>query len=160
MSREKPAEPSTRCKRSKPLGANQKSLFNDQSPFHKTRGIVVSFIWGHGTSRKSKTLVGGMAIDRETVPIEGYAREACISRSKPRNLSDAGTWLSNPQRHPRADRPNCALRIEVFPHTFINHATRMIYLFVLKTKMATEVRKCFLKFTNIIEQDGCCIKLI
>ena len=43
---------------------------------------------------------------------------------------------------------------------FIDDATRRTYLFVLKTKMAKEVRECFLKFKNIFEQDGRCIKTI
>ena len=44
--------------------------------------------------------------------------------------------------------------------TFIDDATRMMYLFVLKTKMAKEVRECFLRFRNIFEQGGRCIKSI
>src|SRR5438552_17770730 len=44
--------------------------------------------------------------------------------------------------------------------TFIDDATRMTYLFVLKSKSAKEVRECFLKFRNIFEQDGRRVKSI
>jgi hypothetical protein len=43
---------------------------------------------------------------------------------------------------------------------FIDDATRMTYLFVLKTKTAQEVRECFLEFRNTFEQDGRRIKSI
>jgi len=36
----------------------------------------------------------------------------------------------------------------------------MAYLFVLKTKMAKEVKECFLEFRNVFEQDGRRIKSI
>jgi len=36
----------------------------------------------------------------------------------------------------------------------------MMYLFVLKTKMVKEVKECFLRFRNIFEQEGRCMKPI
>ena len=62
---------------------------------------------------------------------------------------------------------NISSRIDLIPLgesryvlIFIDDATRMMYLFMLKTKIANEVRECFLKFRNIFEQDRCRIKSI
>src|SRR5271170_6674171 len=44
--------------------------------------------------------------------------------------------------------------------TFIDEATQMMYIFLLKSKTAKEVHECFLKFRNIFEQDGRRVKSI
>jgi hypothetical protein len=57
------------------------------------------------------------------------------------------------------DRPHRTGRIPLFL-TFIDDATKMTYLFVLRSKTAKEVRECFLKFRNVFEQDGRRVKSI
>jgi transposase InsO family protein len=110
-------------------------------------------------------LVEGMAIDPETLPKEGYACEACILGSQTRNLSDAPmTRCTVPGDRIHSDICGwitpIALGESRYILIFIDDATRMTYLFVIKTKTAKEVRECFLKFRNIFEQDGRRIKSI
>ena len=115
--------------------------------------------------QKAMKLVDGMAIDPETLPKEGYACEACISGSQTRNLSDA------PMK--RRSEPGDLIHSDIcgwidpialgdsrYFLTFIDDATRMTYLFALKTKTAKEVRECFLEFRNVFEQDGRRVKSI
>jgi hypothetical protein len=109
--------------------------------------------------QKAQTIVEGMAIDPTTLPKEGYACEPCISGSQTRNLSDAPmTRRTVPGDRIHSDICGwidpIALGESRYFLTFIDDATRMTYLFVLKSKTAKEVRECFLKFRNIFEQDG------
>src|SRR5271163_846394 len=87
--------------------------------------------------QKVERLVEGMAIDPETRPKEGYACEACISGSQTRNLSDAPMQ----RRTVPGDRIHSdicgwidpiALGVSRYFLTFMDDATRMTYLFVLK----------------------------
>ena len=115
--------------------------------------------------QKVQKLVEGMAIDPSSLPKEGYDCEACITGSQTRNLSDAPM-----QRRKEAGdlihSDICgwinpiALGGSRYFLTFIDDATRMTYLFALKSKTAKEVRECFLEFRNIFEQDGRRIKSI
>jgi hypothetical protein len=106
-----------------------------------------------------------MTIDPTTLPIEGYACEACISGSQTRNVSDAPMQ----RRTVSGDLVHSDICSWIDPITFgesryfltfTDDATRMTYLFVLKSKTAKEVCECFLEFRNVFEQDGRCIKLI
>jgi transposase InsO family protein len=115
--------------------------------------------------QKAQKLVIGMAIDPATLPKEGYACEACILGSQTRNLSDAPmTRCTVPGDRIHSDICGwitpIALGESRYILTFIDDATRMTYLFVLKTKTAQEVRECFLKFRNTFERDGRRIKSI
>src|SRR5271154_1053750 len=115
--------------------------------------------------QKVQKLVEGMAIDPSSLPKERYDCEACISDSQTRNLSDAPM-----QRRKEAGdlihSDICgwinpiALGASRYFLTFIDDATRMTYLFALKTKTAKEVRECFLEFRNTFEQDGRRVKSI
>ncbi|HEU0048972.1 MAG TPA: hypothetical protein VFQ43_15375, partial [Nitrososphaera sp.] len=88
--------------------------------------------------QKVAKLVEGMVIDPDTLPKEGYACEACISGSQIRNLSDV------PMR--RRTEPGDLIHSDIcgwiYPIafgesqyflTFIDDATRVTYLFVLKS---------------------------
>jgi Integrase core domain len=106
-----------------------------------------------------------MAIDLETLPKEGYACEAYILSFQTRNLSDAPmTRCTVPGDRIHSDICGwitpIALGESRYILIFIDDATRMMYLFVIKMKTAKEVRECFLKFRNIFEQDGRRIKSI
>ena|SRR5579862_1396980 len=106
-----------------------------------------------------------MIINPVTFPKEGYACEACISGSQTRNLSDTPmTRHTVPGDRIHSDICGwidpIVLGDSCYFITFIDDATRMMYLFVLKSKTAKEVRECFLKFRNIFEQDGRRIKSI
>jgi Integrase core domain len=110
-------------------------------------------------------LVEGMAIDPESLPKEGYPCEACILGSQTRNLSDAPmTRCTVPGDRIHSDICGwitpIALEESRYILIFIEDATRMTYLFVIKSKTAQEVRECFLKFRNIFERDGRRIKSI
>ena len=115
--------------------------------------------------QKVEKLVEGMAIDPATIPKKGYDCEACISGSQTRNFSDAPMA----KRKEPGDRIHSDICGWIDPIsiggsryflTFIDDATRMTYLFVLKSKTAKEVRECFLEFRNVFEQDGRRIKSI
>jgi transposase InsO family protein len=115
--------------------------------------------------QKVAKLVEGMAIDPETLPKEGYACEACISGSQTRNLSDAPMQRRTvPGDLIHSDICGwidpIALGESKYFLTFIDDATRMMYLFVLKSKTALEVRNCFTVFLNTFEQDGRKVKSI
>ena len=98
-----------------------------------------------------------MAIDPETFPKEGDACKACISGSQARNLSSDAPMR---RRRELGDLIHSDICGWIDPITFIDDATRLTYLSVLKTKMAKEVKKCFLRFRNIFEQDRRRIKSI
>jgi len=99
-----------------------------------------------------------MAIDPATLPNEGYACEPCILGSQTRNLSDTPMHRCTVPGD-RIHSDICgwitpiALGESRYFLAFIDDATRMTYLFVIKSKTAKEVRECFLKFRNIFEQD-------
>lgn len=120
---------------------------------------------GQWNLQKAEKLVEGMVIDPQTFPEDGDNCEACISGSQTRNLSDA-PMTRRKQPGDRIHSDICgwinpiALGESRYFLTFIDDATRMTYLFVLKSKLAKEVRECFLKFRNIFEQDGRRVKSI
>jgi transposase InsO family protein len=115
--------------------------------------------------QKVEKLVDGMAIDPATLPKEGYACELCILGSQTRNLSDTPmTRCTVPGDRIHSDICGWIVPIALgdsrYILTFTDDATRVTYLFVLKTKMAKEVRECFLEFRNVFEQDGRRVKSI
>jgi len=89
-------------------------------------------------------------------PLQLRSLHVRLSNSQSQRHANATTRRSRPQRHMREDQSNSAQRIKIFPHD----ATRMTFLFVLKTKTAKGVRECFLEFRNVFEQDGQCVKSI
>jgi hypothetical protein len=110
-------------------------------------------------------LVDGMAIDPATLPKEGYACEPCILGSQTRNLSDTPmTRCTVPGDRIHSDICGWIVPVALgdsrYILTFTDDATRVTYLFVLKTKTAKEVRECFLEFRNVFEQDGRRVKSI
>ena len=136
----------------------------DQSHLRTAFGTVVSPIWEPGNLQQVGELVGGMAIDPETFPREGddkrpASRDPKLAKQRCANKMTTRTRRPHPQRHLRVDRPSRVCESRYFL-TFIDNSTRMTYLFVLKTKMAKEVRECFLRFWNNFEQDVRCIKSI
>jgi len=115
--------------------------------------------------KKLQGMANGMAIDMETFSIEDDQCEACIQGHQTRNLSDT------PMR--RRTVPGDLIHSDVcgwitpnslgdgkYFLTFIDDATRMTYLYILKSKSAKEVQDCFLNFRNVFEQDGRRIKAI
>jgi transposase InsO family protein len=106
-----------------------------------------------------------MAIDPDTLPKKGYACKACILGSQTRNLSDAPMQRCTvPGDRIHSDicswMTSIAFGESHYILIFIDDATRMTYLFVIKSKMAKEVHECFFKFRNIFERDGRQIKSI
>src|SRR5580692_2720331 len=106
-----------------------------------------------------------MAINPTTLPKEGFACEPCLSGSQTRNLSDEPMQRCKVPGD-RIHSDICgwidpiALGDSKYILTFTDDATRMTYLFVIKTKSALEVRNCFLEFRNVFERDGRRVKTI
>jgi transposase InsO family protein len=115
--------------------------------------------------KKAQQMATGIAIDATTFPTSEERCEACIQGGQTRHLSD------KPMR--RRTVPGDLIHSDIcgwitpnslgdgrYFLTFIDDATRMTYLYVLKSKTALEVRDCFLHFRNTFEQDGRRIKSI
>ena len=116
--------------------------------------------------KKLQQLANGIAIDATTLPkTDSDPCEACIQGHQTRNLSDT------PMR--RRTVPGDLIHSDIcgwitpnsigdarYLLTFIDDATRMMYLYPLKSKTAKEVRDSFLHFRNVFEQDGRRVKSI
>ena len=116
--------------------------------------------------KKLQQLANGIAIDAATLPkIDSDPCEACIQGHQTRNLSDT------PMR--RRTVPGDLIHSDIcgwiIPNsvgdaryflTFIDDATRYMFLYPLKSKTAKEVRDSFLLFRNEFEQDGRRVKSI
>lgn len=121
----------------------------------------------HLNVKKPQQLANGIAIDPATFPVDGnsdkceagiqggqtmhYSDQPMRRRTVPGDLihSDICRWITL----------NSLSNARYFI-TFIDDATRMIYLHVLPLKTALEVRNAFMEFRNVFEQDGRRVKSI
>ena len=115
--------------------------------------------------KKLQGMATGIAIDTKTFPTLDDACVACIQGKQTRNLSDTPME----KRQEPGDLVHSDVCGWITPTSlggnryfliFIDDATGMMYLYVMKTKTSEEVRKCFLNFRNTFERDGRRVKSI
>ena len=113
---------STANSRSKRSDANPRSP-NRQNPFYTKFGIVVSPIWGPGTSKRSRN----SSKEWPSIQIHFPRRDTIASLHlwlpdpQSQRCTDAmtnGSWRPYPQRHLWLDHPNRLWGISIFPHVY------------------------------------------